>query len=145
MARVGQKFEEHSFTVERGKVREFVQAIGDDNPIYTDRDAAKAAGYKDVIAPPTFLTVMDNWAGPDFETRCHELEIDPLKVLHGEQGYEYFREIYPGDDLTATVEVTDVYEKEGRSGRMVFIVMTKEYKRDGQPVAICHSTTVVRE
>ncbi len=145
MATVGQKFEEHRLTMERGKIREFVQAIGDDNPIYTDPDAAKAAGYKDVVAPPTYLTVMDNWSGPDFQTRCRELEIDPLKVLHGEQGYEYLEDIYPGDELTATAEVTEVYEKEGRSGRMVFIVMKKEYKRGGNTVAICRSTTVVRE
>lgn len=145
MAKVGQKFKEHRFTIERGKIREFVQAIGDENPIYTDPDAARAAGYKDVVAPPTYLTVMDNWSGPDFQTRCRELEIDPLKVLHGEQGYEYLEHIYPGDELTATGEVTEVYEKEGRSGRMTFIVTKKEYKRDGRPVAVCRSTTVVRE
>lgn len=144
MARIGYEFAPHRFTVERGKIREFVRAVGDENPVYTDPDTACRAGYPDVIAPPTFLTVMDNWAGPDFETRCRELEIDPLKVLHGEQGYEYFAPIHPGDEIEATARVTDVYEKEGKSGPMTFIVVEKVYKRKDQTVAVCRSTTVVR-
>lgn len=144
MARIGYEFAPHRFTVERGKIREFVRAVGDENPIYTDPDTASRAGYPDVIAPPTFLTVMDNWAGPDFEIRCRELEIDPLKVLHGEQEYEYFAPIHPGDEIEATARVTDVYEKEGKSGPMTFIVVEKVYQRKDQTVAVCRSTTVVR-
>ncbi|MEW6443061.1 MAG: MaoC family dehydratase N-terminal domain-containing protein [bacterium] len=144
MAKVGYEFAPHRFTVERGKIREFVRAIGDDNPVYTDPQAAGAAGYRDVIAPPTYLTVMDNWSGPDFESRCRELEIDPLKVLHAEQAYEYLADIHPGDELDATARVTEVYEKSGKSGHLLFIVVEKTYKRNAQPVAVCRSTTVVR-
>lgn len=144
MKRIGYEFPPHSFTVERSKIKEFVQAIGDDNPIYTDREAALAAGYKDIVAPPTFFTVMDNWEGIAFEDRCRELEINPLKVLHGEQAYEFFADLYPGDVLVATTKVIDEYEKEGRSGKILFLVIAKEYKRDDQTVAICRSTTVVR-
>ena len=144
MAKVGYEFAPHSFTIERGKIKEFVNAIGDDHAVHTDPDAAKAAGYRDVIAPPTYLTVMDNWSGPDFEDRCRELEIDPLKVLHAEQAYEYLADIYPGDELTETSKVTEVSEKEGKTGRLLFIVMEKSYKRKNETVAICRTTTVVR-
>ena len=145
MAEVGQKFNEFSFIVERGKIKEFVQAIGDGNPLYTDKAAAEAAGYPDVIVPPTFLTIMDNWAGPDFDQRCRLLEIDPLKVLHAEQGYEYLKPIHPGDELTAVIEVTDIYEKQGKSGKMTFIVMKKEYLLNNEIVAVCYGNTGVRE
>ncbi len=144
MAHVGQTFPPYRYTVERGKILEFVQAIGDDNPVYRDREAAKRAGYREVIAPPTFLTVMDNWAGPDLETRCRQLGIDPLKVLHGEQEYVYHAPIHPGDELTATARVSEVYEKEGKSGKMLFIVTDKEYLRGSETVAVCRTTTVVR-
>jgi acyl dehydratase len=144
MAKVGQEFPPYYFTVERGKIKEFAQAIGDDNPIYSNPEAAKAAGYKDVIAPPTFLTCVDFWAGPDLAARSKILEIDPLKVLHGEQEYEYFSEIYPGDELVCTSKITEVYTKEGRSGKMLFIVTAKEFKRQDEVIAICRTSTVVR-
>jgi acyl dehydratase len=144
MAKVGYEFAPHSFTIERGKIKEFVQAVGEDNPVYTDPQAAKAAGYRDVIAPPTYLTVMENWSGPDFESRCLELEIDPLKVLHAEQAYEYRSDIYPGDELTATAKVTEVFDKEGKTGHLLFITTEKSFKRRNETVAICRTTTVVR-
>lgn len=43
------------YEVGREKIREFAVAVGDENPVYTDPEAAKAFGHQDVIAPPTFV------------------------------------------------------------------------------------------
>ncbi|MBO8163479.1 MAG: MaoC family dehydratase N-terminal domain-containing protein [Brevibacillus sp.] len=99
--KIGFAFAPYTFVVERGKIREFALAIGDDNPIYHDPAAAQRAGYRDIPVPPTFSTVMDMWAGPDFEQLTKLLELNPLQVLHGEQMYEYSGDICAGDVLTA--------------------------------------------
>jgi acyl dehydratase len=123
----GMELAAFSFTVERGKIKEFVQAIGDMNPVYTDREHAVKEGYNDVIAPPTFGTVIDLWGGPDFQKLCALLEINPLKVLHGEQEYEYGAAIYPGDVITARQKVGGVSRKEGKRGGMNFISLDTTY------------------
>jgi len=109
----GFEFPEYTFTVERGKIKEFVQAIGDDNPLYTDREYAAGQGYRDIIAPPTFGVCVDMWGGPGFDELCAKLEVNPVMVLHGEQEFEYFGEINSGDELTASPRVVKVAQKRG--------------------------------
>jgi len=124
----GYEFPAYTFTVERGKIREFVQAIGDDNPLYTDREYAVGEGYRDVIAPPTFGVCVDFWGGPGFDKLCAELEVNPVMVLHGEQKFEYFGEINPGDELTARTRVVKVAQKKGKSGGMNFVTLETAYR-----------------
>lgn len=123
----GFEFPAYSFAVERGKIREFVQAIGDPNPLCVNKDVAVGEGYQDVIAPPTFGVCIDMWGGPGFEKLCADLEINPVKVLHGEQEFEYLGEINPGDLLTGKTRVDNVFCKEGKSGAMNFINLRTTY------------------
>lgn len=135
-----------SFTVERGKIREFVQAIGDRNPVYINRDSAIKEGYKDIITPPTFGTVIDHWGGPDFQRMCTILEIDPIKVLHGEHVYEYGTAIYPGDVITARQKVGAVSRREGKRGGMNFISLDTTYiNQKGEQVLTAKCVIVVRD
>lgn len=134
-----------SFAVERGKIKEFVRAIGDPNPIYVDPEAARAAGYRDVIAPPTFGVCAAAWGGPDFETLCRLLEVNPLMVLHGEQEFEYFGEINPGDELLGRTRVTKVLRKKGRSGAMNFFFLETVYENQrGEKVLVARKVLVER-
>ncbi|MCL6611212.1 MAG: MaoC family dehydratase N-terminal domain-containing protein [Peptococcaceae bacterium] len=105
------RFPEYSFAVERGKIREFALAIGDPREICLDPEKAAQAGYADVAAPPTFGIAVDLWGGPDFARLCEILKADPVKVLHGEQEYEYLGDIVAGDVLTVRTSVTDHAEK----------------------------------
>ena len=43
--------------VEKGRIRFFAEVIGATDPIYFDASAAQAAGYRNVVAPPTFISV----------------------------------------------------------------------------------------
>lgn len=142
----GMELASFSFTVERGKIKEFVQAIGDRNPIYTDKEYAVKQGYDDVIAPPTFGTVIDLWGGPDFQKLCALLEINPLKVLHGEQEYEYGVAICPGDVITARQKLGAVSRKEGKRGGMNFINLDTTYvNHHGEQVLTAKCVIVVRD
>lgn len=142
----GLEFENYSMPVERGKIKELVMAIGDKNPIYVDPGAARLAGYRDITIPPTFMQVIDMWSGVhDFDSKCKKLEMNPLKVLHGEQEYEYLGDIYPGDQITGSTRVTDVSVRTGSSGGMnIFRLETRYTNQHGQLVMISRSSIIER-
>jgi len=95
------------YLVGREKVREFARAVFADDPQHTDPGAARALGYPDVVAPPTFamviqdLTLQQLLAEPDSG-------IELSRVLHAEQRFRYSRPIVAGDELTATLSVTGI-------------------------------------
>lgn len=125
------------YEVGREKIREFAEAINDPNPAYRDPAAARALGYPDVIAPPTFPIVLTLKAGhqviqdPDFG-------LDYSRVVHGEQRFSYTRPVRAGDRLTAAVTVTDIRSLAGND-----LVTTRVdiATVEGEPV--CEATTVL--
>ena len=134
-----------TYPVERCKIAELAMAIGDSNPLYFDPDEARAQGYPDVVAPPTFGTLVNLWGGPGFGDLMEKLGANPLKVLHGGQEYEYQGFIHPGDVLRATIDVADAYAKEGRAGTMHFVVLeTTAVNQRGETVLVGRSTIVER-
>ncbi|KYD08601.1 MaoC family dehydratase N-terminal domain-containing protein [Heyndrickxia sporothermodurans] len=141
MDRTGLTFSIESFTVERSKIKEFALAIGDDNPIYYDIEAAKKEGFRDIPIPPTFPTVIEMWGGLDFETIIQELDLNPLMVLHGEQEYEYFSDIYAGDTISCYAKVTSHVEKK----RMDLITIESVYKREEEVILISRSNIIERK
>ena len=102
------------YLVGREKVREFARAVLSTSPLNTDPEAARAAGYSDVVAPPTFpivigeLTLAQLLAEPD-------AGIDFTRVVHGDQRFSYTRPIVAGDELTATLAVTSIKSLGGHS------------------------------
>ena len=108
--------------IEAGKVREFALAVGEDNPIFYDADAARAEGFPDVVAPPTF-SVTQIWAVPR-EEREERLgaNLDYARVLHGEQEFVYQRLPVAGEVLRGTMRIARDFSKEGkRGGSMRFV------------------------
>jgi acyl dehydratase len=139
---IGHSFKPFTATVEAGKVRLFCKAIGEENPIYADEAAAKAAGFRAIPAPPTFLTAVTN-DDPDKGALLRALNVDLGLVLHGEQHYEYLAPVHVGDRITCQQKVIDIYDKKG--GALWFVVSETEMKdQAGKPVAKARSITVVR-
>ena len=139
---IGHQFKPFTTTVEAGKIRLFCKAIGEDNPIHSDEAAAKAAGYRTIVAPPTFITAVTN-DDPNKGGLLALIGVNIGYILHGEQHYEYFAPIYVGDKLTCQQKITDIYDKKG--GALWFVVSETEVKNEaGKPVAKARSITVVR-
>ncbi|HVF52900.1 MAG TPA: MaoC family dehydratase N-terminal domain-containing protein [Actinomycetota bacterium] len=108
--------------VEHGKVAEFALAVGEDNPLYFDSEAARLHGFPDVVAPPTF-TVTQIWR-VSREEREERLgaNLDYARVLHGEQEFVYKRLPVAGEVLKGTMRISRDFEKEGkRGGSMRFV------------------------
>ena len=137
---IGVDSESATDDVEKGAIRKFAEAIGDDNPIYLDEEYCKEKGFDSVLVPPTFLTTFR--ASPVLD-----IKMDFGKVgLHGGQAYEFFKPIKASDMITYSNKVTEVFERDGRSGKMVFtIVETTFTNQDGEKVATAKSTGIRRE
>jgi acyl dehydratase len=107
--------------VEKGTIRRLADALGDPNPLYTDEEAARAAGHAGLLAPPIFpavLAVNDRFR--------HSLDLGTRSLLLSEQQFEYGRPIVAGDRIIIRNRVADVQEKSGPSGPMDVIVIEAE-------------------
>ncbi|MFN8171387.1 MAG: MaoC family dehydratase N-terminal domain-containing protein [Candidatus Nanopelagicales bacterium] len=101
-----------TYLVGREKVREFASAIGDLNPASHDVAAARALGYADVVAPPTFAIVLA-LAASSAVVKDPELGLDYSRVVHGEQGFEYVRPVVAGDELSIITTIESVKQLAG--------------------------------
>ncbi|MBA9001338.1 MaoC family dehydratase N-terminal domain-containing protein [Thermomonospora cellulosilytica] len=126
------------YEVSRVKIREFADAIGDPNPIYRDREAAKAAGHPDVIAPPTFPIVIS--LGGEALTDP-ELGLNYAMVVHGEQRFEYVRPVRAGDELVCRTTITEI-KSIGNNEKIE--LRTEITTTDGEPVCTAYNTIVER-
>jgi acyl dehydratase len=122
------------------KIREFAEAIGDHNPVYSDPDAARAAGHPTVIAPPTFVTIINLRV-------IHEIVDDPdlgldwSRVVHGEQSFAYHRPVRAGDSLAIETTIENVMSRAGND----FLVVRAEISGEGdEPVCTATATIVAR-
>ena len=109
-----------TFPVDRSKVREFARSLGDPDPVYTDVEAARAAGFTDIPVPPTFVVSSAHWR--DEDNMVATLGLDLRRVLHGECGWEYLGPVVVGDELTASRRVSHVGTREGRRGGTMTMV-----------------------
>ncbi|WP_284744133.1 MaoC family dehydratase N-terminal domain-containing protein [Amycolatopsis sp. RTGN1] len=139
---IGRETGTRTLLVSRSRLRLFAKATGQTDPVYTDFDAARAAGHPDLPVPPTFFFAVSLETADPF-TWLTDLGVDLRTVLHGEQEFVYHRVAHAGDELTATARITDVYAKRG--GALEFLVTTTTITgRHGQPVADAIGTTAIR-
>jgi acyl dehydratase len=122
------------------KVREFADAIGEASPLCQDRAAARAAGYRDLVAPPTFAMAV--------VARAQEavlfdpaLGLDFSRVVHGDQAFTHHRPICAGDELHATVHIDAIRQMAGND---IITLRTELADADGAPVSTAVSTLVSR-
>jgi acyl dehydratase len=105
---VGREFPPTSpYLVGREKVREFARAVFADAPVHTDVDAARAAGYADVVAPPTFAMVIQDHTLQQL-LALEDSGIVLARTIHAEQKFTYTRPIVAGDELTGQLRVTGI-------------------------------------
>jgi len=128
------------YLVGREKVREFARAVLSEAPIHVDPEAARAAGYADVVAPPTFPVVVQEATLAQLLADA-EAGVDFTRVVHGDQRFTYSRPVVAGDELTATLTITAVKQLGGHS---MVTASSEIVDVAGDHVVTAVSTLVVR-
>lgn len=121
-----------TYEVGREHIRSFADAIGDPSPVYRDPVAARALGHPDVLAPPTFLTVLGFRFAGDGPLADPDLGLDYSLVVHGDQSFELHRPVHAGDVLSSVQRVEEVRDV-GRNELMRTV--TEVTDAAGAPVA----------
>ena len=137
---VGKEYEPFEYEVGREKIREYANAVGESDRIYHDREAARAAGFRDVVAPPMFAVVYSAGSvGP--AVLDPEVGLDLMRMVHGGQEFTWSEPVCAGDTITTATVVKEIYEKDGK-GFYVFESVSKN--QDGQEVVRGTWTNIVR-
>jgi len=136
--------------VSKWAINRFIEATTDDNPLWQDEKYAKKTRWGGIIAPPAFLHVFDP-ANRAFRQRpdlSHMATIMPFelpfpKTFQAFYEFQFFLPLRPGDLITSTAKIGDVYEREGKSGKMVFVRMENEHRNQRNELAGITSEAMV--
>ncbi len=129
-----------TYTVSAAKIREFAEAVGATDPVHVDPAVARARGYGDVIAPPTFAVLIAQQCDAQL-VRDPDAGIDYSRVVHGEQKFAHHRPLTAGDTVTGTLHVDTVREA---GGHAMVTTRTELATEGGEPVCTATSTIVIR-
>jgi acyl dehydratase len=137
---IGKRYPAVSYEVGAEKIREYARAIGAANPVHHDREAARAEGFRDVVAPPMFCVVYSAAAlGPAIFDP--EVGINYATMLHGAQEFVWGEPVCAGDEIVTTLTVKDVSE---RAGMGFYILESISENQDGDQVVRGTWTEIVR-
>jgi hypothetical protein len=122
--------------IERGRIQFFCQVLQESDPLHYDVVAARARGFADIVAPPSFYTVIDMCVNEERE-RLGQVSIPTLlkcdfrRLLHGDEKYQYSGLIFAGDEVTLTTTIVDFYDKKGGALEFVALASTVEHATRG--------------
>jgi len=137
---VGKEWPATTYEVGKEKIGEYARVVGLENPVHFDREAAKAAGYRDVVAPPMFCVVYSAPAlGPAMFD--DEVGMNFAAMVHGGQEFEWGEPACSGDEITTTAKCLEIYEKDGKG---FYVFQTDSVNQDGAEVVRGTWTNIVR-
>ena len=137
---IGKQWDPVTYEVGAEKVREFADAIAAANPVHRDHEAAKAAGFRDLVAPPMFCVVYSARAmGPAILDS--EIGINLATMLHGSQEFEWGEPVCDGDVISTTARCREIYE---RNGMGFYVFETVSENQEGAETVKGTWTNIVR-
>ncbi|HVD37740.1 MAG TPA: MaoC family dehydratase N-terminal domain-containing protein [Solirubrobacterales bacterium] len=137
---VGKEWPGTTYQVGREKIKEYANALGIDNPVHFDVEAARAAGFRDVVAPPMFAVV---YSSPAVAPAIldPEVELNFAAMVHGGQAFEWDEPACSGDEITTATKCVAIEEKDGKG---FYVFETNSVNQDGAQVARGTWTLIVR-
>jgi acyl dehydratase len=137
---IGKTYPPTLYAVGREKIREYAFAVGETNPLHLDHEAARAAGFADVVAPPMFAVVYSSRSiAPAILDP--EVGINFALMVHGGQEFRWGPLVVAGDEITTTATVKEVYE---RGGMEFYVFETVSENQRGETVCTGAWTNIVR-
>src|SRR3954469_13935116 len=139
-AAVGKRFPATTYAVGREKIKEYALATGETNPLHLDPEVARAAGHRDVVAPPMFAVV---YSAPAIAPAIFDPEvgINFALMVHGGQEFSWGRLVVAGDEITTVASVKSIDERDGKGFYVFESVSTNQ---DGERVCVGTWTNIVR-
>jgi acyl dehydratase len=139
-SKIGKTYPPYEYEVGREKIREYSYAVGESDPVHHDPAAARAKGFRNVVAPPMFAVVYSAGAvGP--AVLDPEVGINFAMMLHGSQEFVWSEPVVAGDTITTTASLKDMYEKDGKQ---FFVFESVSKNQDDQEVVRGTWTNIVR-
>jgi acyl dehydratase len=137
---VGKQWPPITYQAGREKIGEYAKVIGAENPVHHDREAALAAGYRDVVAPPMFCVV---YSGPAVAPAIldPEVGINFATMVHGGQEFSWGEPVCSGDEITTTASCADIYEKDGMG---FYVFESESINQDAKQTVRGTWTNIVR-
>jgi acyl dehydratase len=137
---VGKEWPSTTYQVGREKIREYANALGIENPVHFDVEAARAAGFRDVVAPPTFAVV---YSSPAMAPAMFDPEVGMnfAAMVHGGQEFEWDEPACSGDEITTTAKCLSIEEKDGKG---FYVFETNSVNQDAGQVVRGTWTLIVR-
>ncbi len=137
---IGKQWPAFEYEVGREKIREYAHAVGETNPVHHEPDAARAAGFRGVVAPPMFCVVYSAGAMAP-AILDPEVGMNLAAMVHGGQVFEWGEPVCAGDVITTQGELVDAYEKDGKE---FFVFESNSTNQDGEPTVKATWTNIVR-
>jgi len=137
---VGKSWEPATFEVEAERIRLYADAVGEESEVHRDAEAAKSAGFRDLVAPPMFAVVYSAPAmGPAILDP--EVGINFPAMVHGGQEFEWGEPVCAGDVITTTASCKEIYDKDGKG---FYVFETVSTNQDGAETVRGTWTNIVR-
>ena len=137
---IGYSFEPVRLAVEAGRLRFVAKALGLTDPVYVDVDAARAGGYSDLLAPPTFPFMLESDA-LELAELCDFFGQKVKHLLHAEQKFTYHQPICAGDQIIFTKTIREIFDK--KNGQLEFIVSDNTFTNQDDILCVESQNTYV--
>jgi acyl dehydratase len=129
-----------TYQIEDWMIKRFADIIDDPNPLWSNKEHAQKKGYEDIVASPTFLF---NFFNLDQDEWSRLVQCPLPNILAGGSETEHFIPVIAGDAVTVTGKLAEAKEREGKSGKLLFLVFERTYKNQrGEPVARVRQTFI---
>lgn len=137
---VGKQWPAVTYGVGREKIKEFAAVVGAYERLHSEREAALAAGYRDVVAPPMFCVV---YSAPAMGQAILDPDVamNFAAMVHGSQQFEWGEPVCAGDEITTTPRCAEIYERDGKG---FYVFQSTSVNQDGEPVVEGTWTNIVR-
>jgi acyl dehydratase len=137
---IGKRYPPTTYAVGREKIREYAAAVGETNPLHHELDAARAAGYADLVAPPMFAVV---YAGRSVAPAIFDPEVglNFALMVHGSQEFRWGPLVIGGDEITTTTSVKDIAD---RGGMAFYVFESVSSNQRDETVCTATWTNIVR-
>ncbi len=137
---IGKEFPATTYEVGKEKIAEYARVLGIENPVHFDREAAKAAGFRDVVAPPMFCVV---YSAPALAPAMFDPDVGMnfAAMVHGGQEFVWNEPACVGDEITTTAKCLDISEKDGKG---FYVFESVSVNQNGDEVVRGTWTNIVR-